>query len=69
MSATASTRRKNRKTRSKSSKGRSLQKPNGVISPRVAKVGGEKFGIVCIDPAKNRSELIMADYFGVVDGI
>lgn len=42
----------------------SLQKPNGVISPRVRKVGGEHFAIVCIDPAKQRSEWMMADYFG-----
>ena len=42
----------------------SLQKPNGVISPRVRKVGGEHFGIVCVDPAKLRSEWMMADYFG-----
>ena len=41
-----------------------LQKPNGVISPRVKKVGGERFAIVCIDPAKHRSEWMMADYFG-----
>ena len=27
----------------------SLQKPNGVISPRVRKVGGEHFGIVCVE--------------------
>jgi hypothetical protein len=43
-----------------------LQKPNGVISPRVQKVGGDKFGIVCIDPAKHRSEWMMAYYFGNV---
>ena len=42
----------------------SLQKPNGVIGPRVQKVGGERFGIVCVDPAKHRSEWMMADYFG-----
>ena len=53
-----------RKTRTKSQNRKSLQKPNGVISPRVAKVGGERFGIVCIDPAKYRSEWMMADYFG-----
>ena len=41
-----------------------LQKPNGVISPRVQKVGGERFAIVCVDPAKHRSEWMMADYFG-----
>ncbi len=45
---------------------RSLQKPSGVISPRVQKVGGEHFAIICIDPAKHRSEWLMADYFGNV---
>ena len=44
----------------------SLQKPNGVIGPRVQKVGGERFAIVCVDPAKHRSEWMMADYFGNV---
>ena len=42
----------------------SLQKANGVINPRVQKVGGEHFAIVCVDPAKNRSEWMMADYYG-----
>jgi len=27
-------------------------------------VGGEKFAIVCVDPARDRSEWMMADYFG-----
>jgi len=59
-------RRKRRKSGSKSNprKRQSVQKPNGVIGPRVARVGGEKFAIVCIDPAKHRSEWMMADYFG-----
>ena len=50
----------------KSTPRQSLQKPNGVISPRVQKVGGDKFAIVCVDPAKQRSEWMMADYFGNV---
>ena len=50
--------------KAKSGGKRSLQKPNGVISPRVQKVGGEHFAIVCVDPAKHRSEWMMADYFG-----
>jgi len=49
---------------SKSYKRRTLQKPNGVISRRVQEVGGDKFAIVCVDPAKHRSEWMMADYFG-----
>ena len=53
-----------RKSKSKSRQSQSLQKPNGVISPRVQKVGGARFAIVCVDPAKHRSEWMMADYFG-----
>jgi hypothetical protein len=45
---------------------KTLQKPNGVISPRVQKVRGEHFAIVCVDPAKHRSWWMMADYFGNV---
>ena len=54
--------RKQRKAKPRSK--RSLQKPKGLISPRVQKVGGEHFAIVCVDPAKHRSEWMMADYFG-----
>ena len=55
-----------RKPHSKSNrrKRQSVQKPNGVIGPRVQKVGGERFAIVCVDPAKHRSDWMMADYFG-----
>ena len=56
------TRREHRKPRSRSRQ--SLQKPNGIIGPRVQKVGGDRFAIVCVDPAKHRSEWMMADYFG-----
>ena len=66
MASIVSTKRKSRKTRTASRNRRSLQKPNGVISHRVAKVGGDRFAIVCIDPAKYRSEWMMADYFGNV---
>lgn len=54
-------------SKSSSRKGRrrqTLQKPNGVIGPRVKKVGADRFAIVCIDPAKDRSEWLMADYYG-----
>jgi hypothetical protein len=57
-------RRDHRKPKSKARQNQSLQKPNGVISRRVQKVGGKRFAIVCIDPAKHRSEWMMADYFG-----
>lgn len=57
---------RSRKSQSKANprKRQNLQKPNGLIGPRVKKVGGERFAIVCIDPAKLRSEWMMADYFG-----
>lgn len=42
--------------RRRSKKGRTLQKPNGLIAPRVKKVGADKFALVCVDPAKHRSE-------------
>ena len=59
-----------RKSKSKSTKC-VLQKPRGVIAPRVAKVGVEKFGIVCVDPAKKRSWWMMADFLGqvVIDAV
>jgi transposase len=58
-------RRTGRKLRSaKPRNDHTLQKPNGVIAPRVQKVGGERFAIVCVDPAKHRSDWMMADYFG-----
>ena len=63
MAVKTSTSRR-RKVKSKARKRLNLQKPSGVIGPRVAKVGGDRFAIVCVDPAKHRSEWIMADYFG-----
>src|ERR1700704_5073359 len=43
-----------------------LQKPRGVIHPRVQKVGPEHFGIVSVDVAKARSKWMLADFFGNV---
>ena len=57
-------RRKRRKAKSNSRGRLSVQKPNGIIGPRVQKVGGERFAIVCVEPAKHCSEWMMADYFG-----
>src|ERR1700726_3185277 len=41
-----------------------LQKPRGVIHPRVQKVGPEHFGIVCVDCAKARSKWMLTDFYG-----
>jgi transposase len=43
-----------------------LQKPRGVIHPRVQKVGPEHFGIVAIDCAKARSKWMFTDFYGRV---
>jgi len=62
--STSGRKRRNSNSRSKQHNTLSVQKPSGVIGPRVKRVGGEKFAIICIDPAKHRSEWMMADYFG-----
>ena len=66
MNANVHTKRRRRHTRSRSRVVLNVQKPNGVIGHRVKEVGGEKFAIVCVDPAKHRSDWMMADYFGNV---
>ena len=43
-----------------------LQKPSGVIHPRVQKKGPEHFGIVSVDCAKLRSKWQLADFYGNV---
>src|SRR5580704_257980 len=43
-----------------------LQKPRGVIHPRVQKVGPEHFGIVAVDCAKARSKWMLSDFYGNV---
>ena len=65
MAGKTSTSRR-RKSKSNSRRRQNVQKPSGVIGPRVAKVGGDRFAIVCVDPAKHRSDWMMADYFGNV---
>lgn len=65
MASKASANRRRKSNSKSNARGRmNLQKANGVIGHRVKKVGGERFAIVCVDPAKNRSEWMMADYFG-----
>ena len=38
----------------------------GVIHPRVQAVGPEHFGILCVDCAKARSKIMLADFYGRV---
>jgi len=44
----------------------SVQKPNGALHPRVQKVGPERFGIVCVDVGKAKSEWMFCDFYGKV---
>ena len=64
MSRNLRANRRRRHSRSNARITHSVQKARGVIGHRVKQVGGEKFAIVCVDPAKHRSEWMMADYFG-----
>ncbi len=43
-----------------------VAKPRGLPHPRVQQVGPEHFGIVCVDCAKARSKLLLADFYGRV---
>src|SRR5882724_13139867 len=50
----------------KAPKGFVLQKPNGLLTPRVQAVGPEHFGILAVDCAKARSRYFLADFYGRV---
>lgn len=43
-----------------------IQKPRGVIHPRVQQVGPEHFGVLSVDCAKARSKWMLADFYGNV---
>jgi transposase len=45
---------------------RVLYKPRGTIGPRVQAVGPDHFAILCIDCAKSRSKIMLADFYGRV---
>ena len=60
------TRSKQRKPRAKTRQRWVLQKPNGVLHPRVQKVGPEHFGVVSVDVAKFRSKWMLCDFYGNV---
>ena len=50
--------------KSRRSRSHVLFKPRGVIHPRVKAVGPEHFAVLCIDCAKNRSKIMLADFYG-----
>ena len=52
--------------RARKSRSHSVHKPRGVIHPRVRAVGPEHFAFICVDCAKSRSKLMLADFYGRV---
>jgi transposase len=42
----------------------SLHKPRGIVHDRVQAVGAEHFAFICVDSAKARSKMMMADFYG-----
>jgi transposase len=52
--------------RSRKSRSHSVHKPRGVIHPRVRVVGPQHFAFLCVDCAKNRSKMMVADFYGQV---
>src|SRR3569832_2795785 len=58
--------KKRTKRRSKAFAQAILGKPSGVIQPRVQSVGPERFGIVSVDCAKDRSKWMFCDFYGKV---
>ena len=59
-----SAKRSGKKSRSQSAE--FVQKPRGLVHPRVQKVGPEHFGIVSVDCAKARFKWMLADFYGNV---
>src|SRR5580704_4770663 len=58
--------KKSKKRRSKAFALAILGKASGVIQPRVQTVGPERFGIVSVDCAKDRSKWMLCDFYGKV---
>lgn len=57
---------KSKSKRVRKSRSHSVQKPRGVIHPRVRAVGPQHFAIICVDCAKRRSKIMAADFYGRV---
>lgn len=66
MVTSVTTGKKSKKRRSKAFAQAVLGKPNGVIQERVREAGPERFGIVSVDCAKDRSKWMLVDFYGRV---
>jgi transposase len=52
--------------RSRRSRPHAIQKPLGIVHPRVRAAGPEHFAFICVDCAKRRSKMMVADFYGRV---
>lgn len=57
---------KSRSRRKRGPQPHAIHKPRGVVHPRVVAVGPDHFAFVCVDCAKARSRLMLADFYGRV---
>lgn len=57
---------KNKSPKSNTRRAVPMHKPRGKLHPRVEAVGPQRFGIVAVDPANQRSDWMLADFFGKV---
>jgi transposase len=52
--------------RARKSRSHSVHKPRGVVHPRIRSAGPDHFAFICVDCAKNRSKMMLADFYGRV---
>jgi transposase len=52
--------------RPRKSRSHVIHKPRGVVHPRVQAVGPDHFAFLCVDCAKARSKMMLADFYGRV---
>jgi transposase len=57
---------KSKSKRPRKSRSHSVHKPRGVVHPRVQAVGPDHFAFLCVDCAKARSKMMLADFYGRV---
>jgi transposase len=57
---------KSKSKRPRKSRSHSVHKPRGVVHPRVHAVGPDHFAFLCVDCAKARSKMMLADFYGRV---
>jgi transposase len=60
------TKLKQKKSRNLAPRALALHKPRGKLHPRVEAVGPQRFGVVAVDPANQRSDWMLADFYGKV---